>query len=388
MSDASKQTDTSKIPGDPSSAASEPDSAAPGPAVAAKAADGPKPIAHKDAGEGLADLIGPLVQRTHTPRVIALGGELGGCFRLDYDESLFQKNYRQPVLVACRGGVGAKLKIALLADRLDTIGIDLVARNVNDLVCRGAEPLFFLDHLGPGRLEPPRMAEILKGISAGCLRAGAALLEGETAEMGDFCEQEAFDLAGFAVGVVDRRRIIDGSNVEVGDVAIALASDGVHGTGCGLARRVLLERAGYALGDRLAELGGASVGEELLRPTRIYVKPVLDMLGRYRVKRVVKAMAHITAGGLVGCLPRVLPAGLTVRVKRDAWEAPAIFKLIAAKGLVDDLEMWRVFNMGVGLVIVAASAFAGPIMNRLRSQGERCWVLGRVRKGGPGLTWA
>ena len=354
----------------------------------------PKPMSYKDAGvdiragDEMVDRIRPLVERTYTPRVMGAYGGFAGLFRLDYNEKLFKRNYREPVLVGCTDGVGTKLKVAFLMDQVDTVGIDLVAMSVNDLICCGAEPLFFLDYLGVGRLEPARLAEVLKGISAGCLKAGAALLGGETAEMSSVHEQEAFDLAGFAVGVVERNRIIDGSNVEVGDVAIALAGDGLHSSGYALARLVLLERAGYSVNDRPGELGGASIGEEMLRPTRIYVKPVLDMLGRYRVKRVVKAMAHITGGGLVGGLGRVLPAGLTVRVKRDAWEIPAIFKLIAAKGPVDDLEMWRVFNMGVGLVIVAAAAFARPIMNRLRSQGERCWVLGRVRKGGPGLTWA
>ncbi len=341
-----------------------------------------------DAGDDMVDLIRPLVQRTHTPRVLGGFGGFAGCFRLDYDEKLLKRNYRQPVLVACTDGVGSKLKVAFLMDRIDTVGIDLVAMSVNDLVCCGAEPLFFLDYMAVGHLQPQRMAKIVQGIAAGCQEAGAALLGGETAEMPDFYRNEEFDLAGFAVGVVERKRLIDGSRVEVGDVAIALASDGLHSNGYGLARRVLLERAGFGVDDRPVELGGASVGEELLRPTRIYVRSVLDILSRYRVKRVVKAMAHITGGGLGGNLPRVLPQGLTVRVKRDGWDVPPIFKLIAARGPVDELEMWRVFNMGVGFVMVVAAAFAKPILNRLSRLGERCWELGRVRKGGPELVWA
>ncbi len=232
------------------------------------------------------------------------------------------------------------------------------------------------------------MAEILKGVSEGCCQASCALLGGETAEMPDIYKGADFDLAGFAVGVVEKRRIIDGSRTEAGDVVIALASDGLHSNGYGLARRVLLERAGLRLDDRPAELEGATVAAELLRPTRIYVRSILDVLARYRVKHIIKAMAHITGGGLPGNLTRSLPAGLTVRVRRDSWPVPAIFKLIAARGPVDDIEMHRVFNMGVGFAIIVAPSFATSIMNTLRRRGERCWVLGKVRKGDGELQWA
>jgi phosphoribosylformylglycinamidine cyclo-ligase len=354
----------------------------------------PSPLTYRqagvdiEAGEEMIDLIRPLVQRTFTPRVMDNYGGFAGCCRLDYNERLFKQNYTEPVLVGCTDGVGTKLKVAFALDKLDTVGIDLVAMNVNDLICTGAEPLFFLDYLAVGKLEPRRMAAIIKGVADGCLQAGCALLGGETAEMPDFYKAREFDMAGFAVGVVERKRLIDGSNAEPGDLVIALASDGLHSNGYGLARRALLGEAGYALTDRPPELEGASVGEELLRPTRIYVKPVLKAIGVYRVKRVVRAMANITGGGLEGNLPRVLPDGLTVRIKRDSWHVPPIFKLIAAKGPVDSLEMLRVFNMGVGFVMVVAPTFARPIMYRLRRMGERCWVLGKVRKGGPGLVWA
>jgi phosphoribosylformylglycinamidine cyclo-ligase len=341
-----------------------------------------------EAGEEMVDRIRPLVRRTFTPRVMDHYGGFAGLFRLDYNERLFKRNYTEPVLVGCTDGVGTKLKIAFATGRLDTVGIDLVAMNVNDLVCTGAEPLFFLDYLAVGKLDPARMAEIVKGVAEGCVRAGCALLGGETAEMPDFYKAREFDMAGFAVGVVERRRLIDGGNIEVGDLAIALASDGLHSNGFGLARRVLLDRAGYKLTDRPPELEGASVGEEMLRPTRVYVKPILKVLGGYKVKRIVRAMAHITGGGLAGNLPRVLPDGLTVRVKRDSWYVPAIFKLIAARGPVDSIEMMRVFNMGIGFVMIVAASSANAIMNRLRRMGERCWVLGKVRKGGPGLLWA
>ena len=355
----------------------------------------PKPITYKDAGvdivagDEMVDLIKPLVKRTTGSRVISGVGGFAGLFRLDFAEKLFKRNYKEPVLVACTDGVGTKLKVAFMMNKIDTVGIDLVAMNVNDLICCGGEPLFFLDYLAVGKLEPRRMAEIVKGISDGCVEANCtALLGGETAEMPDFYKPDEFDLAGFAVGVVERKRIIDGSGVEAGDVAIALASSGLHSNGYGLARRVLFDRAGYGVMDRPPELEGASVGEEMLRPTRIYVKSVLDVLQHYHRKKVVKGLAHITGSGLPGNLPRILPEGLTVRIKRDSWQVPAIFKLIAAKGPVDPIEMMNVFNMGVGFVMIVAANFAGPVMNHLRELGERCWILGKVRKGGPEILWA
>ena len=340
------------------------------------------------AGDRMVDLIKPLAERTFNPRVLGSLGGFAGLFRLDFQEKLFRKNYRDPVLAACTDGVGSKLKIAIEMDRLDTVGIDLVAMNVNDLICCGAEPLFFLDYLAVGKLNPQRAAAIVKGITDGCLESGACpLLGGETAEMPDFYEPDDFDLAGFAVGIVERSRMVDGSHVAAGDVAIALASSGLHSNGYALARKVLQERAHFDLGDRPPELEGDSVGEALLRPTRIYVRPVLKVLANYRVKKIVKAMAHITGSGLPGNLPRVLPQGLTIRVKRDSWTPPPIFRLIADKGPVDPIEMSNVFNMGVGFVIVVAAAFAAPILARLRRMGERAWILGKVRKGGPELEW-
>ena len=353
-----------------------------------------KPITYKDAGvdieagDQVVHMIQSHVQRTHTPRVIDMFGGFAGLFRLDYNEKLFKKNYREPVLVACTDSVGSKLRVAISMDKLDTIGIDAVAMNVNDLICCGAEPLLLVDYLAVNKVDPPRIVQTFKGVSDGCVQSLCALVGGETCELPDFYKEGDFDLACFAVGVVERTRIVEASRVEVGDVGIAIASDGLHSNGFGLARRVLLERAGYKLTDRPPALNGATLGEEMLRPTRIYVQPVLKMLGGYRVKRVVKAMAHITGGGLPGNLPRVLPKGLTLRVKRDSWQAPPIFRLIASRGPVDPIEMMRVFNMGVGFVMIVAPAFAQPIMNRLRREGERCWILGKVRKGGPDLQWA
>ncbi len=340
-----------------------------------------------EAGEEMVRKIRPMVERTFGPRVMRQYGGFAGLFRLDYNEKLFKKNYAEPVLIGCTDGVGTKTKVALLVNRLDTVGIDCVAMNVNDLICCGGEPLFFLDYIGTGKLGPDRMAELVKGVSDGCVQAGAALLGGETAEMPDVYAEEDFDLAGFAVGVVQRDRIIDGSNVEPGDAVIAIASDGLHSNGYGLARKVLLGKAGYSPDDAPPELLGASVGQTLLTPTRIYVRPVLQTLAAYTVKKVVKAMAHVTGGGLPGNLTRNYPEGLTVRIKRDSWPVPPIFKLIAKKGPVDQVEMMRTFNMGVGFCLTVAPTFASAIMNRLRRCGERCWILGKVVKGGPALRW-
>jgi len=341
-----------------------------------------------DAGEAVVRRIRPLVERTRTPRVMGGLGGFAGLFRLDYDQRLFQQNYRQPVLVSCCDGVGSKMLVGLRMGRLDTLGIDCVAMNVNDLICCGAEPLLFIDYLGVHHVDGDAVAALVQGISDGCVEAGCALLGGETAEMPDVYRPGEFDLAGFAVGVVERRRVIDGSNAQPGDVVIALASDGLHSNGFGLARRVLLDEGGFGPDDRPPELDGRSVGEELLRPTRIYVRPVLHVLRQYKRKRVVRALAHITGGGIGGNVPRVLPDGLTVRLKRDSWTTPPIFRLIAKTGPVDEIEMMRVFNMGVGFVLVVAPDFARSILNRLRRAGERAWVLGKVRKGGPDVQWA
>ncbi len=341
-----------------------------------------------DAGEKFVGRIRRMVKKTYTPRVVKSYGGFAGMFRLDYNERLFKQNYTEPLLVACTDGVGTKLKVAFRAEKFDTVGVDLVAMNVNDLVCCGAEPLFFLDYLAVGELQPERCAAVVKGIADGCRQAGCAMLGGETAEMPGFYGQKEFDLAGFAVGVVERNRVVDGRYVRPGDVAVAVASDGLHSNGFGLARKVLFEKSGYRLTDSPPELEGATLGEELLRPTRIYTPAVLDVLRAYRKKRVVRAMAHITGGGIPGNLPRALPDGLTVRIKRDSWYVPPIFKLIAARGPVDQIEMMRVFNMGVGFVMIVAQRFAASVMARLRKSRQRCWILGKVRKGGPEIQWA
>jgi phosphoribosylformylglycinamidine cyclo-ligase len=341
-----------------------------------------------DAGDSVVDLIKPMIERARTPRVMGGVGGFAGMFRLDFNEKLFKRNYRDPVLVACTDSVGSKMLVALKMNKLDTIGIDCVAMNVNDMICCGAEPLFFIDYLAVNKVVPEKAADMVKGVVEGCVQSNCALLGGETCEMPDVYKTGEFDIAGFAVGVVERGRLIDPCNVEVGDVALGLASDGLHSNGFGLARKVIFDRAGFKVNDRPPELEGQTVGETMLTPTRIYVRPVLDILAGYKVKKVVKAMAHITGSGLPGNLPRVLPDGLTVRVKRDSWPVHPIFKLIAAKGPVDPLEMSRVFNMGIGFVMVVSRHFAEPIASRLRKMGERVYEIGKVRKGGPELQWS
>ncbi len=341
-----------------------------------------------DAGEAMVESIRTLVEKTYSPRVVGTLGGFAGLFSLDFKGKLLRQNYRDPILVSCCDGVGTKLKVAFMTGRLDTVGIDLVAMNVNDLICVGAEPLFFLDYVAVGRLEPDRMRDIVAGVSAGCVKAGCALLGGETAEMPDFYKAKEFDMAGFTVGVVERNRIIDGSRVKVGDSIIALASDGLHSNGFGLARRAIFNKAKLKLNARPVELEGATVAEAMLAPTRIYVKSVLEILRAYRRYHVVKAMAHITGGGLPGNLPRILPDGLTARIKKSSWAIPGIFNLIAKSGPVDQVEMFRVFNMGIGFVMVVSPARAAQVMTRLRRAGERCWIAGKVIKGGPNIQWA
>ena len=257
-----------------------------------------------DANDEMVGEIYSSVKSTYGPRVIAAKNGFAGLFRLDYDEKLFKKNYKNPVLVACTDGVGSKVQLAGMADRYDTLGIDLVAMSVNDMLVTGAEPLFFLDYLAVNKLDPARVAQLVQGIAAGCKMADCALIGGETAEMPDTYAKDDFDMAGFAVGVVERDKTIDGDRVREGDVILGLASSGLHSNGYTLARRICFQRNAYRMTDQPKGLAGATVGDVLLEPTRIYVRSVLKLLGRYRVKRVVHAMAHITGGGLVGNLPR------------------------------------------------------------------------------------
>jgi len=332
-----------------------------------------------DANDRMVELITGNVKRTHSPRVMYLHNAFAGLFRLDYDEKLFQKNYRRPVLVACTDGVGTKVKIAAMMGRLNTVGIDLVAMNVNDMLVQGAEPLFFLDYVAVHKLVPEEINEFVAGISEGCLQAECALLGGETAEMPDVYRPGEFDLAGFAVGVVEKNRIITGSQVAPGDSVIGLASSGLHSNGYALARRVCFDQAHLKIDQYIDELSGP-LGETLLQPTRIYVRSIMALLKQYRVKKVVKAMAHITGGGLVGNIPRVIGKKCDVVITKK-WPIPPIFTFLEKLGPVERDEMYRVFNMGIGYVLIVRPGFTRSVLAHLRKKGEAPYFLGKVKPG-------
>jgi phosphoribosylformylglycinamidine cyclo-ligase len=301
-------------------------------------------------------------------------------FRLDYNEKLFQKNYLEPVLVACADGVGTKVKLAAELGVYDTVGIDCVAMNVNDLIVQGAEPLFFLDYLGLHKNIPRQTAELIEGVARGCELAGCALLGGETAEMPDIYAEGDFDLAGFAVGVVPLRRAIDPMRVEPDDVVIGLASSGIHANGFTLINRIL--RGGELDADQVyPQLGPRKLGEVLLEPTRIYARPIVTLLHRYKVKRIVSGMAHVTGGGLPGNLARVLPGEVDARIDCGSWTTPPVFDLIQQRGNVEPQEMRRVFNMGVGLVLIVRPTFAHSVERQLNRLGEHAFVMGRIVRG-------
>ena len=333
-----------------------------------------------DAGNELVRRIAPMVRRTHSPRVIGEFGLFAGLFALDYDQRVLRRNYRRPVLAACTDSVGTKLRVAFMMKRYRTVGIDLVAMNVNDLITCGAEPLFFLDCLSTSALDPAVGADLVAGIVEGCLEADCALLGGETAELPGFYRKGDYDIVGFAVGVVERRRIIDGRLIRPGDLLLGLASSGLHSNGYSLVRRVFFDQHGLKPSAAVEELG-ATLGEELLKPTRIYVRPILRLLGSYRVKRIVKGLAHITGGGLTENVPRILPPSCSAVIDRSAWPVPPIFPLIQRLGKVDEAEMYRVFNMGIGMVVVVPPYYAAAAMRRLKRFGEQVYLIGRVRRG-------
>ena len=320
-----------------------------------------------DAGNRLVDRIKPHAQRTRRSGVLDGLGGFGALFELPLDR------YRQPVLVSGTDGVGTKLKLALELNRHDTIGIDLVAMCVNDVLVTGAEPLFFLDYYATGALDVDVAATVIQGIAEGCAQAGAALVGGETAEMPGMYGAGDYDLAGFCVGVVEKSRIIDGSRVAPGDILLGLASSGPHSNGYSLIRKILVV-SGASLDQAFAE---QSLGDALLAPTRIYVKSVLGLLQQLEVH----AIAHITGGGLTENLPRVLPAGSKAIIDTASWQRPAIFQWLQQQGGVAAAEMWRTFNCGVGMVICVAAADAERAQTILREAGETVWPLGRIAAG-------
>lgn len=322
-----------------------------------------------DAGNAFVESIKPLAKKTYKSNVIGKIGDFSGSYVFPIDK------YKNPVLVASTDGVGTKLKIAILAGKLDTIGIDLVAMNVNDIVTSGAEPLFFLDYLATSKLNPKEGVEIIKGIVKGCNEAGCVLLGGETAEMPGFYKESEFDLAGFAVGVVERDKIIDGSRVRPGDTVIGISSSGLHSNGYSLARKVLFDRKKFTLTDRPAPLKD-SIGDELLNPTRIYVKAILGLKKNYHIH----AIAHITGGGLIENVPRVVPKDCTVVIDSTLWKLPPIFELIKEFGCIEKDEMFRTFNCGIGMALVVSKNDADKMLGRLNKLKEKAMVIGEVQR--------
>lgn len=327
-----------------------------------------------------------LLARTHTPRVIPLDGGFAGLFQLDFPNRLFARRYKTPVLVSCTDGVGTKLKVAVETGKHDTVGIDLVAMSVNDALCCGAEPLFFLDYVAMPKDDPELLEQLVEGIAAGCIEADSALLGGETAILPDLYAPGDYDLVGFCVGVVEKSRLIDGRAIQPDDLAIGVASTGLHSNGYSLARKIAFDIAGHKVSDHVEELG-QTVGEALLTPTRIYVRPVRKVLSYYRVKNVVGGIAHVTGGGLFENLERILPEGVQVVIERGSWPVPPVFSWLQRLGEVDQEEMEQVFNMGVGLVLIVSPYYAESIRRMLKRDGLQSWLIGRVRKGPRCVMW-
>ena len=329
-----------------------------------------------EAGDAFVRTIKPLVRSTFRPEVLTDIGGFSGLFALE------AKKYKEPVLVSGTDGVGTKLKLAIEMDRHDTIGVDLVAMSVNDVVVTGAEPLFFLDYLATGKLRPRTSVDVIRGIVEGCRLAGCALLGGETAEMPSFYAEGVYDLAGFAVGVVEKSRVIDGRRIMAGDVLIGLASSGLHSNGFSLARKISFEVAGHKITDRIPGWT-RRLGEELLTPTKIYVKPILQLVRDLDVK----GLAHITGGGLTGNLPRILPEGCQAQIKRGSWPVPPVFEWLEKQGGVAIEEMYRVFNMGVGMVAVVGPDQADRAIEKLKDLSEPAFLIGKVIPGEPKVVY-
>ncbi|TYP58513.1 phosphoribosylformylglycinamidine cyclo-ligase [Thermosediminibacter litoriperuensis] len=328
-----------------------------------------------DEGNRAVELIKPHIKSTHRCGVLGDIGGFGGFFELDVER------YRRPVMVSGADGVGTKLKIAFMMDKHDTVGIDCVAMCVNDILVHGAEPMFFLDYIATGKLVPEKIAGIVKGVAQGCREAGCALVGGETAEMPEFYGENEYDLAGFAVGVADKDRIIDGSKIKEKDIVLGITSSGLHSNGYSLARKILFDRGGLTINTYIDELG-RTVGEELLTPTRIYAAVVRDLAGLE-----IHGMAHITGGGLVENLPRILPGGLELRINEGSWDIPPIFSILQKMGNVEKMEMYRTFNMGIGFVIVAPEDEAEKVLKICRNRGLKVWNIGEICKGEGGVVF-
>ena len=360
-----------------------------------------------------------MMRRTYGPRVIDNPGGFAGLFRLDFNQRLFARNYKDPVLVACCDGVGTKVKLASAVGKFDTLGIDLVAMSINDMIVQGAEPLFFLDYIAVGKVQKDMLTDLVRGVAEGCQRSGCALLGGETAEMPDVYAPGEFDLAGFAVGVVELSRAIDPTRVEKGDIVLGLESSGIHSNGYSLVRKVVEKagldlktvhpelpggspngrrprraaKAGAARGknagnDRAEAAPGPTLGEVLLTPTRIYAQSVMKLLRQYKVKKVITGMANITGSGLEGNLCRALHPGVDAQIDPESWEPLPVFRFLAEQGKISDDEMRRVFNMGIGYTLIVRPSFAPAVKEKLEKLGERVHVIGKVVKGKGDVRYA
>ncbi|MEM9136811.1 MAG: phosphoribosylformylglycinamidine cyclo-ligase [Cyanobacteria bacterium P01_F01_bin.42] len=322
------------------------------------------------AGRTFVQNIKNAVQRTHRPGVLGGLGGFGGAFEIP-------TGYQHPVLISGTDGVGTKLKVAQQLNRHQTVGIDLVAMCVNDILTSGAEPLFFLDYLATGSLDPDALQTVVEGIAQGCEQAGCALLGGETAEMPGFYRPQEYDLAGFSVGVVEKSKILDGTQSQVGDVVIGIASHGVHSNGFSLIRKVI-ETQGFNLSDRPSSLGGRSLGEALLEPTAIYVQPILEVL---KQGYPVHGMAHITGGGLPENLPRTVPSSQSIHLWPEAWPLPEIFEWVQAQGPVAEADMYDTFNMGIGFAVITPPEQAESLCQLLQTMTRGAYIIGEVRAG-------
>ncbi len=354
----------------------------------------PESIDYKGAGvdldtyEETMDQIRPLLKRTFSPRVIEWTDGFAGLFRLDANIGLLSRTYRDPVLVASTDGVGTKLKLAFATGRHSTVGIDLVAMSVNDCLCAGAEPLLFLDYVAMSRDDTTLTKQVVQGISDGCIEAECALLGGETAILPDFYHPGEYDLAGFCLGVVERKHILDGKDIRPGDKIVGLASSGLHSNGYSLARKIAFDHAGLQPDSQITELG-RTVADEFLAPTRIYVRAMKTVYRHYRVKRVVHGIAHITGGGLIENPPRILPEGCAIELRRGSWTVPPVFPWLQRLGNVAEDEMFRVFNMGIGLVLIVADFHADAITRYLNREVKiPSWVIGDVVEGDRTVRWA
>lgn len=382
-----------------------------GPTRRSSRSSGGVKLSYADAGvdinakDSFAEGLDSLVRRTFGPRVIPNPGGFAGLFRLDFNERLFKRNYRDPVLVACCDGVGTKIKLAAELGVYNTVGIDLVAMNVNDLIVQGAEPLFFLDYIAVPSIDKPMLTALVEGVVEGCRQSGCALLGGETANMPDLYAPGDFDLAGFCVGVVELKRAIKPERVRPGDVVLGLASSGIHSNGYSLVRKVV-KHAGLDLRKVYEELSGVpggraasrgrrtkqtrdaaaagsprTLGEVLLTPTRIYADSIVRLQRSYKVKNVVTGMANITGSGLAENLVRSIPPDCDAIIDRSSWEVPPVFKFLQKHGNIDDAEMKRVFNLGIGYCVVVKPAFADSVADQLRKFGETVFTIGEVVKG-------